>query len=54
VDQYSHPVRVVAFNTAEGWSRNVTMDIADKLRKRHVEFGEVSESIFNFMNANRR
>ena len=22
--QYSHPLRVVAFNTAEGWARNVT------------------------------
>src|SRR4249920_1543742 len=26
--QYSHPVRVVAFNTAEGWARDVTEDIA--------------------------
>ena len=26
--QYSHPLRVVAFNTAEGWSRDVTEDIA--------------------------
>ena len=25
--QYSHPVRVVAFNTAEGWSRDVTEDV---------------------------
>jgi hypothetical protein len=31
-DQYSHPARIVAFNTAEGWSRDVTMDIADELR----------------------
>jgi hypothetical protein len=23
--------RIVAFNTAEGWSRDVTMDIADEL-----------------------
>ena len=23
-DQYSHPARIVAFNTAEGWSRDVT------------------------------
>ena len=30
-DQYSHPARIVAFNTAEGWSRDVTMDIADEL-----------------------
>jgi len=31
-DQYENPVRVVAFNTAEGWSRDVTIDIADELR----------------------
>jgi hypothetical protein len=29
--EYSHPVRVVAFNTHEGWSRNVTEEIAFKL-----------------------
>ena len=26
--QYSHPVRVVALNTAEGWAHDVTEDIA--------------------------
>ena len=26
--QYSHPTRVVAFNTAEGWAEDVTEDIA--------------------------
>src|SRR5262245_31441220 len=26
--EYSNPVRVVAFNIAEGWSRDVTEDIA--------------------------
>jgi hypothetical protein len=31
--QYSDPVRVVAFNTAEGWSRDVTNEIADELAK---------------------
>jgi hypothetical protein len=25
---YSHPVRVVGFNTAEGWARDVTEEIA--------------------------
>jgi hypothetical protein len=34
--QYRHPVRIVAFNTAEGWSRDVTLDIADELRRRLV------------------
>ena len=29
--EYSHPVRVVAFNTTEGWSRDVTEEIALKL-----------------------
>ncbi|MGY8683372.1 hypothetical protein Q2941_37185 [Bradyrhizobium sp. UFLA05-153] len=52
--QYSRPVRIVAFNTAEGWSRDATMDIADELRRRYVEFGEVPNSILEFMDANRR
>jgi hypothetical protein len=52
--QYSHPVRIVAFNTAEGWSRDVTMEIADELRRRYIEFGEMPDSILNFMEANRR
>ena len=29
--EYSHPVRVVAFNTHEGWSRDVTQEIGLKL-----------------------
>ena len=36
--QYENPVRIVAFNTAEGWSRDVTVDIADEPRRRYVEF----------------
>ena len=35
--QYSDPVRVVAFNTAEGWSRDVTNDIADESAKWYSE-----------------
>ncbi len=52
--EYNHPVRVVAFNTAEGWSRDVTIDIADELRRRYVEFGEVPEAVLQFIEANRR
>ena len=52
--QYRQPVRIVAFNTAEGWSRDVTIDIADELRRRYIEFGEVPDSILDFMEANRR
>jgi hypothetical protein len=32
--QYFKPVRVVAFNTAEGWSRDVTEDIAREIIDR--------------------
>jgi hypothetical protein len=52
--QYESPVRIVAFNTAEGWSRDVTVDIADELRRRYVEHDEVPESVLAFMEATRR
>lgn len=29
--QYNDPVRVVAFNTAEGWSRDVSQETADRI-----------------------
>ena len=32
--QYSHPLRVIAFNTAEGWARDVTEDIARAVLSR--------------------
>ena len=32
--QYSHPLRVVAFNAAEGWARDVTEDIARAVLSR--------------------
>jgi hypothetical protein len=31
--QYSHPLRIVAFNTAEGWSQDVTEDIARRAKQ---------------------
>jgi len=30
--QFKRPLRVIAFNTEEGWSRDVTREIAEKLR----------------------
>jgi hypothetical protein len=30
------------------------VDIADELRRRYVEFGEVPESVLDFMDDNRR
>ncbi|MBR0795242.1 hypothetical protein JQ615_07570 [Bradyrhizobium jicamae] len=50
-DQYSHPVRIVAFNTAEGWSRDVTRDIADELRRRIAEYDDVPRSVLEFVEA---
>ena len=47
--QYVNPVRIVAFNTAEGWSRDVTIDIADELRRRYVEYDEVPASVLRFL-----
>ena len=47
--QYRSPVRIVAFNTAEGWSRDVTKDIADELRRRLVEYDEVPASLQDFV-----
>jgi len=52
--QYENPVRIVAFNIAEGWCRDVTVDIADELRRRLVECDEISEAVLQFLEANRR
>jgi hypothetical protein len=42
--QYSHPLRVVAFNTSEGWARDVTDDIAravlDRARSEQRSIGK--------------
>ena len=32
--EYEHLLRVVAFNTAEGWSRDVTSEIAQEAARR--------------------
>ena len=32
--QYNNPVRVVAFNTSEGWSRDVSEDVAREVLRR--------------------
>ena len=52
--EYQKPVRIVVFNTSEGWARDVTVDIADELRRRYVEFGELPDSVLDFVEANRR
>ena len=48
--QYSHPIRVVAFNTAEGWARDVTEDIAQAvLSKAQHEHRSISIAAQEFL-----
>jgi len=47
--QFSSPARIVAFNTAEGWSRDVTEDIASELRQHFAERGEIPSSLKEFL-----
>ena len=47
--EYSDPARIVAFNTAEGWSRDMTKDIADEVRRRFAEYDEVPASLQVFL-----
>jgi hypothetical protein len=37
--QFTNPVRVVAFNTSEGWSRDVSEDVAREVVRRVRESG---------------
>jgi hypothetical protein len=47
--QYSNPVRVVSFNTAEGCSSDVSEEIAIELSQRCAERGEVPEQLASFI-----
>jgi hypothetical protein len=47
--QYGNPVRVVAFNTAAGWSRDVTEEIARQLWERCGDRDEMPESLQAFL-----
>ena len=49
--EYNYPVRVIAFNTAEGCSRDVTLEFADEVARRFAEHYEVSDSILQFVQA---
>ena len=47
---YSHPVRVITFNTAEGWARDVTEDIAQAvLSKAQSERRSISVAAQDFL-----
>ena len=45
--QYSNPVRVVGFNTAEGWSRDVSEDVAVDATLRCANCHLTSKSLWN-------
>jgi len=48
--KYSCPLRVVGFNTAEGWARDVSSDVAAELRRRcDLQLRELPESIQQFV-----
>ena len=48
--QYSNPVRVIAFNLSEGWVRNASEEIAQKLRQQCADEGsELPESLHQFV-----
>ena len=47
--QYHNPALIIAFNITEGWSRDVTMDIVDELRRRFVEYDSVPSSVQDFI-----
>jgi hypothetical protein len=53
-DQYSRPTRIVAFNTAEGWSRDVTLDVADELRRRFADYDDVPAVVQDLLERARR
>jgi hypothetical protein len=52
--EFSDPIRIIAFNIVEGWSRDVTVDIADEVRRRYSEMDDVPDSVLQFTEANRR
>jgi hypothetical protein len=48
--QYSNPVRVICFNVAEGWSFDISADVAAELRRRcDLQIRDVPSSIQDFV-----
>ena len=49
-DQYKNPIGIFAFNPAEGWSRDVSEDVARELRRRcDLQLRDVPSSIQDFV-----
>ncbi len=47
--QYDHPLRVVALNPLEGWSRDASYDVAKELEQWVAEGHEVTEPVREFI-----
>ena len=47
--QYDNPIRIVAFNTAEGWSRDVTEEIANDRQDARWDRSELPAAIEEFI-----
>ena len=48
--QYNHPVQVIAFNTAQRWSEDVSEDVALELRRRcDLQMRDVPPAIQGFV-----
>jgi hypothetical protein len=48
--EYKNPIRVVAFNTVEGWSQDASEDIAQELRRRcDLQMRDVPSGIQDFV-----
>jgi len=48
--QYTNPIRVVAFNTAERWSEDVSEDVARELRRRSdLQMCDLPSSLSDFV-----
>jgi hypothetical protein len=54
-DQYKSPVRVIGFNTAEGWSRDVSGEIAHEIRRRcYLQMTDPPASLEEFLEQHER
>ena len=47
--QYERPLRIVAFNTREGWARDVTADVIREIEANIHRGDEVSQALCDFL-----
>ena len=47
--QYSNPIRIVSFNTNEGWSQDASEEIGAELRQRCADLGEAPPTLEDFL-----